>query len=116
MWGRCSFLRDLDLFLKLRHVGGVFQDVLISSGTFSPVELERQISAAFLTVITRSSVRLSISVWFQRLCHNLVGDRIDPTSIFHDLAVRFHLLLRKLFILTIILVSDLDISVVRELS
>ena len=63
-------------------------------GHFSLVELERQISAAFLTVITRSSVRLSISVWFHRLYHNLVGDPIDPNSFFHDLAVRFDFLLR----------------------
>ena len=34
-------------------------------------------------------LQLSVSVWFQRLSHNLAGDRIDPNSLFHDLAVRF---------------------------
>ena len=47
MWSRCSFLRDLDLFLKLRHVGEF-------PGDISLVELEKRIPAAFLTIITRS--------------------------------------------------------------
>ena len=32
-------------------------------------------------------VQLIVSVWFQRLYHNLAGDRVDPNSLFHDLAV-----------------------------
>ena len=54
----CSFLRDLDLFLKLFVITSTrsFQCVLIVTWTWdiSLVELERRISMAFLTVITRS--------------------------------------------------------------
>ena len=107
-----QFLRDLDLFLNLRQIGEFSRMFSFHLGHFS-CRTREQISAAFLTVITRSSVRLSISVWFQRLYHNLVGDRIDPNSfihefllfagetgierpnsLFHDLVVRFDLLLR----------------------
>ena len=47
LWSRCSFLRNLDLFLKLFDITSTrsFQDVRISSGANF---------AAFLTVITRS--------------------------------------------------------------
>ena len=50
---RCRLLRDLDLFLKLRHVGE-FPGCPHFIWDKSLVELKRQISAAFLTVITRS--------------------------------------------------------------
>ena len=86
VWSRCSFLRDHDLFLKLRHVGE-FPGCPHFIWDISCVELERLISAAFLTVITRSFVRLSIGVWFLRLYHNLVGDRIDPNSYFDFFAL-----------------------------
>ena len=52
MWSRCSCLRDLDLFLKL-HVGE-FPGCPHFIWDISLVELEKRISAAFLTFITRS--------------------------------------------------------------
>ena len=53
MWSRCSFLRDLDRFLKLRHVGE-FPGCPHFIWDISLKELEKRISAAFLTIITRS--------------------------------------------------------------
>ena len=76
---------------------------------------------------------MSVSVSIQRLYRNLAGDRDDPNSLFHDLAVRWrngnhrshslcHDLLvcldrtvARLFIMTIILVQDLHIAHVHEL-
>ena len=50
VWSRCSFVRNLDLFLKLFDITSTrsFHDVRISSGTFSLVELEMRMSRFFL--------------------------------------------------------------------
>ena len=53
MWSRCSCLRDLDLFPKPRHVGE-FPGCPHFIRDIPLVELEKRISAAFLTIITRS--------------------------------------------------------------
>ena len=59
-------------------------------------------------------VQLSVSVWFQRLQHNLAGEKgIErPNSLFHDLAGRFD---RNAAKPTAIIVRDLDIACVHDL-
>ena len=53
-------------------------------------------------------VQLSVSVCIQNLSFNLAGDGIDPNSFFHDLVVCFDRLAARLFIVTIILIRDLQ--------
>ena len=48
-----------------------------------------QISAALSSCTHTHLVRLSVSVWFQRLKINLARDQVGRDSLFHDLAVRF---------------------------
>ena len=59
LWSHCSFLRDLDLSLKLFVITSTrsFQGVRISPGTIFLVELEMPISACMRTEITLSSCK-----------------------------------------------------------
>ena len=57
-------------------------------------------------------MKLSVGVWFQKLYHNLAGDRDDPNSLFHDLAVRFDRIAARPIP---IFVPDLDIAYVHDL-
>ena len=135
LWSHCSFLRDHDLSLKLFHITSTrsFHGVRISPWTFSLCRT-RDANFGLCSYFNHTLfVQMSVSVCIQRLYHNFAGDRDDPNSLFHDLAVRwrngnhrsnslfhdlvvcFDRIVARLFIMTIILVRGLHIAHVHEL-
>ena len=73
VWSRCSFLRDLDPFLKLHHLEE-FPGCPHFLWDISCVDLERQIFSGFSHCDHTLLVQLSVSVSFQRLKFNLAGE------------------------------------------
>ena len=65
VWSHCSFLRDLDLFLKLHHVEE-FPGCPHFVWDICCVELERQNFSGFPHCDHTLLVQLSVSVWFQK--------------------------------------------------
>ena len=97
-WTHCSFLRDLDLSLKLFDIPSTrsFQDVRMSLGTLLVQNSRCKFCGVFRCNHTLL-VQPSVSLWFWRLkaskfalsrsCWRTESHR--SYSLFHDLVVRF---------------------------
>ena len=79
LWSHRNFLRDLVLTLKLFDI--------TSTRSFQSVRSMCKFRS-FSHKNHSLLVQLSVSVCIHKLYQNLAGDRIDPNSLFHDLAVR----------------------------